>query len=452
MPLIETPVTLVLRPAALRPWLAGAWLGLLAVTVVAHLNASGTPRPWLANWFDVNAERSLLQVYQGMLWLALLGILAVAARRDRTHAPAWRLLATLCAAVALEQILALHVPLERWLAPLLGGGARLALAAPVAVAGALLARRLLPGLPGPARAVVVRAGLTWAAGALALYALSALLRAAGVHPLAAAPLEIASHALQLAAASYLLVQALALAGQARAPLEFDLAGAPRAALRRLAAVAAALVAVSLLAFLGQVLRGWRPDSLLWRLSLNGESSLATAFSGATLLSAALLLAAIAALKRQSADYWWRQWVLLAVVFVYLAVDELASLHEHLTDFVQAAIPLTSRVHFAWVLPVAPVVLVFGLLYLRFLWHLPPRTRWGCALAGALYLSGALGFELIGGWVLERFDAASPAYFISVTLEESLEMAGAMVFVHALLGYLAAHWGRVRVVLPAAPSG
>ena len=443
---LAPPPTLVLQPARLRPWLAAAWGLLLGLTLLAYLNGSGEPRPLLMNWFDLSGERSLPQSYQAVLWLGLGGLALLAARR-RASGRSLNLAASLCVAVALEHFIALHSPLERALAPALGAFTRLVLAVPTAVVLALLAARFVPALPAAMRTVVVSTGLLWGASALGLYALSAFPRASGAHPLLPAALDIASQFLSLAAVSFALVRLLELAAERAALFQFNLAGAaPRAVLRFLASVALVLVVVSTLAGLSLVMKGPVPYDWLQRLSLDEESSLPTAFSGAVLLAAALLVGTIAALKRQARDFWRNLWRLLAVVFAYLAADELVSLHEHLTDFVPAVVERSGLFHFAWVLPVLPVVLVFALLYLRFLWRLPPRTRALFVLAGLLYTGGALGFEMLGGLVLERFTLNSLPYLATSTLEETLEMFGALVFVYALLDYLAAQWGCVRVAL------
>ena len=438
--------TLLLHPARLRPWLAAAWGLLLGLTLLAYVNGSGQPRPWLANWFNLSGERSLPQSYQGVLWLALGGLALLASRR-RASGRSLKLAALLCVAVALEHFIALHSPLERTLAPALGAFTRFVLAVPTALALTLLASRFVPALPAPMRTVVVGAGLLWAASALGLSALSALLHAANPHPLLPVALDMASQFISLAAVSYALLRLLELAAERTADYQFNLSGAaPRVALHFLAVAALSLMVLSTLVGLYMGMYGAQSSDWLQRLAMDEESSLPTAFSGALLLAAALLVSVIAALKRQTRDFWQNLWRLLAVVFAYLAADELASFHEHLTDFVPEVVALTGVFRFAWVLPVIPILLVIGLLYLRFLWRLPPRTRGLFVLAGLLYIGGALGFEMVAGLVLERSPSAILPYLATTTLEETLEMFGVLVFVYALLDYLAALWGGVRVEL------
>jgi len=40
-------------------------------------------------------------------------------------------------------------------------------------------------------------------------------------------------------------------------------------------------------------------------------------------------------------------------------------------------------------------MIFGLVYLRFLVDLPPKTRHLFLIAGLVYISGVLGMEMVG---------------------------------------------------------
>jgi hypothetical protein len=61
--------------------------------------------------------------------------------------------------------------------------------------------------------------------------------------------------------------------------------------------------------------------------LNGETNLPTFFSVFLLLSCCLVLAIISAQKYATSDQWVFRWVILAVVFFGMALDEFASMHE-----------------------------------------------------------------------------------------------------------------------------
>ena len=80
-----------------------------------------------------------------------------------------------------------------------------------------------------------------------------------------------------------------------------------------------------------------------------------------------------------------------------------------------------------------LTLAFGLLFLRFLRQLPPRIGKLFVLAGTLYVTGALGMEIVGGFIV-RDPHNLTRVFVNL-VEEVLEMAGVVVLIRALLLYL-----------------
>jgi hypothetical protein len=143
---------------------------------------------------------------------------------------------------------------------------------------------------------------------------------------------------------------------------------------------------------------------------------------------------IAAAKRASHDRDWRYWVGLAIVFLYLSMDEEAVIHEILADWMQTELSLSGYLAFAWQLVAAPLVIVFVVFYLRFLFRLPPRTRNLFIAAGALYTGGALVLDAVGAhqWGLDG--GITFRYLAIGTLEELSEMLGVVVLMYALLSY------------------
>jgi hypothetical protein len=64
-------------------------------------------------------------------------------------------------------------------------------------------------------------------------------------------------------------------------------------------------------------------------------------------------------------------------------------------------------------------------------------------AATLFLGGALGVELVGSRYAEFHGGENLTYNIIATVEESLEMAGVIVFIYALLKYIADNYEEVR---------
>jgi hypothetical protein len=94
-------------------------------------------------------------------------------------------------------------------------------------------------------------------------------------------------------------------------------------------------------------------------------------------------------------------------------------------------------YFAWVVPYALVLTAFGILYLPFVWALPPQSRVLFVAAGIVFVSGAMGMELLGGRELERY-GGTLLYAMYYTIEEAMEMGGILLFIYALLDYIATH--------------
>ena len=130
-------------------------------------------------------------------------------------------------------------------------------------------------------------------------------------------------------------------------------------------------------------------------------------------------------KSSQGDRFARHWFGLSAAFLALSIDEVAGVHEAINTVID--IP--------WTIPAAVVVAIIGMLYLPFLWHLPPATRRQTLLAGTLFVGGAVGVEHATDWFLANRTMDSLEYNLLTAAEEGLEMIGVVVFIHALLGYM-----------------
>jgi hypothetical protein len=101
-------------------------------------------------------------------------------------------------------------------------------------------------------------------------------------------------------------------------------------------------------------------------------------------------------------------------------------------------------YYAWVVPAFALIVVLGFFFLRFAFWLPVKTRTSFFLAAFLFVGGAIGIELIGGWFDEVYGYDNLSYNLISTVEESFEMAGLIVFIRALVEYTGDVFGRVEV--------
>jgi hypothetical protein len=191
---------------------------------------------------------------------------------------------------------------------------------------------------------------------------------------------------------------------------------------------------------------WVPMGLLERLDLDRENNIPTWFSSALLATASVLLFFIARAKAELREPHVRYWLGLALVFLYLSVDETASLHEAAVGPIQRALNATGALYAAWVIPAMVLVPLFAAMYLRFLWTLPRRTAMLFVLAGGLYVGGALGLEMVGWHHRYPLHALDPTdweasktmtYAVINHAEELMEMTGTIIFVYALLSFIRA---------------
>jgi hypothetical protein len=172
-------------------------------------------------------------------------------------------------------------------------------------------------------------------------------------------------------------------------------------------------------------------------SVNAEQTIPTWYSVLLLFAASILLAFIATAKRANQERYVLHWLGLAVVFLYLSMDEGAVIHEIVADSLQTTLNTTGYLAFAWQIVAVPLLILFGLVYLRFLFHLPSRTRNLFVLSGLVYIGGALVVEAVSAnqWYLGG--GVTFEYLAIATVEELAEMLGVLLFIYTLLSYAVA---------------
>lgn len=178
-------------------------------------------------------------------------------------------------------------------------------------------------------------------------------------------------------------------------------------------------------------------------SLEDEQNFPALFSTAALfgVSATSVLCANVAGNTERAF-----WKAMAIVFLFLAVDEAVSIHEYVSLMAKKVFHASGALSRAWVIPYGIAAAIFAVLTLPPLVRLPANTRYGLAVAGCVYVTGAIGFEILetvtkdhatGIWM-----SKSLAYSLCVLCEESLEMLGiALALRTCLLHFM----GRARLL-------
>lgn len=177
-----------------------------------------------------------------------------------------------------------------------------------------------------------------------------------------------------------------------------------------------------------------------------EGNLPSLYSSFALAFAALLLSLIAINAREKRAAGQFHWVGLAIIFLFLAVDEGIGLHEEIGDVVEGYVKAEGYLYFPWAIPYGIATVLFVLSYLRFLLLLPRRTALRFLVAGAVFVSGALGLELLSAREADLHGTKTILYSALYTAEELCEMIGVVIFIHALLEYLAREVGRISILV------
>ena len=225
----------------------------------------------------------------------------------------------------------------------------------------------------------------------------------------------------------------------------ELVVAPVRVTRWLAGTVAVLTIASLAA---QLLRqvGGRGELFGLRpvIDVGSDISIPTWYSSLALLLCAALLAVIAVTERSARGRYASHWKGLALIFLFLSVDETAGIHERAGYTVTRVFATTGVLYYGWVVLGIVGVAAVGATYVRFVLHLPPRTRRMFLGAAAMFVAGSLGVEMLNSRHDYLYGVENLSATLLVAVEELLEMAGVVLFAHALLDYMAAPGVAVRV--------
>jgi hypothetical protein len=202
------------------------------------------------------------------------------------------------------------------------------------------------------------------------------------------------------------------------------------------------------AFVRQATQSWSHKGLAelaGKFVLDSELSFPAWYSSGALLVCSGLLAAIALAKRRARSPFAWHWAGLAIIFLLMSIDEMAALHEMFIVPLRRHFGAQGIFHYGWVIPAVFFLAGFGIAYLRFVFcHLDRPTRRRFIAAGLIYVGAALGMELVEGPIDQRFGDQSVPAQAAIAVEETLEMLGIVVFLFALLSYIAEHVGEIRL--------
>lgn len=213
-------------------------------------------------------------------------------------------------------------------------------------------------------------------------------------------------------------------------MNFNFHMKPKRATRVLLIIVAALAAASLAGQYSTHLRGdGHMQGFVPEFNLDREMNVPTWFSSACFLSAAFLLWQLAGVDGQAARRYWRG---LSFVFVFLSLDETAAIHEMAVEPMRILFHARGLLYFAWVIPGAALVAILAFFYIRFIFSQPRPVRGWLLFSAGMFLAGSLGLEMIGGRYVEQLGSSTFTYALIANGEETLELLGLVLFLHALM--------------------
>lgn len=178
---------------------------------------------------------------------------------------------------------------------------------------------------------------------------------------------------------------------------------------------------------------WGPIKLF--VDVDREVAIPTWFSTVQLFAIAILFLLHARTTKQLRAYF----ILFALGFMFLSMDEAAAIHEKIIDSVkrvewQWLLVLTfNGSHKAWMIPylvIGVVVLMFSYRFPLFLWRRARRESIFFAIGTAVFCVGGIGLELLA-FYFEDAPTDTP-YAWAIAGEEFLEMAGMTIVLYATL--------------------
>lgn len=168
-----------------------------------------------------------------------------------------------------------------------------------------------------------------------------------------------------------------------------------------------------------------------------EFNFPSLYSALALGFCSYLLKIVANLRSFKQGKYVQHWKALSLIFLYLALDEACSVHELLIPIFRSAMNAKGILYFTWVVPAFFLLIIFLLAFRKFIFHLPAKIKTLFVLAGTVYVLGALGMELVGGYIADNFGYGT-IYGVASSVEELLEMLGIVIFINGLLSYIQSH--------------
>ncbi len=163
-------------------------------------------------------------------------------------------------------------------------------------------------------------------------------------------------------------------------------------------------------------------------NVNAEASIPTWYSQLLLFTAAALLFLCAKTSKSFRKHWYG----LSGLFLFLSIDEGASIHELTTEPIRDFFSINSGpLYYSWIILYGALVLFLLVVLWKFIMSLNIKTRGLFVLSGAIFIFGAVILESMGAQIAAQYGETVSSYSFVVMAEEFFEMIGVSVFIYAL---------------------
>lgn len=178
-----------------------------------------------------------------------------------------------------------------------------------------------------------------------------------------------------------------------------------------------------------------PHGFVRLFDLSGEANIPTLFSVDLFAVAAILSFLVAAQSSKTGRHLLWYWRGLGLLFTLFSIDDFAQMHEGSGNIAKQFFTPGGYFLYPWVVVGIAGTTIFFLIYLRFLIKLPAQWRWLIVLSGAIFVSGALGMEMVGAHYDSLYGYRNLTYFYMTVVEETLENVGIVLMSWTLVQYL-----------------
>ena len=138
------------------------------------------------------------------------------------------------------------------------------------------------------------------------------------------------------------------------------------------------------------------------------------------------------------------WLILALFFTFMSLDDGSKLHERLGTFFKESISDELLLTYGWQMVIAPLFIIMGFYIAWFLWGQLKKSKQFYLVFIALSILGlAMGLDFVEGMDIAVLDSYATEHYMKV-VEEFLEMFANTLFLIVFINILLVKVGQVKL--------